>query len=125
MSVVLVGTSDAGRLAVQSDAPMSSRFPSVELPRWSESEEFRSFVHAFERLLPLKKPSNLAQRDCVRLMLGATGGITGSMAQMLNLRPNWRFEIAARALDWPTSSMRRPLRPDGGRREGWAPRGSF
>ena len=42
-----MGTSDAV-LAVQSDAQMSSRFPSVELPRWSESEEFRSFVHAFE-----------------------------------------------------------------------------
>ena len=83
MSVVLVGTSDAV-LAVQSDAQMSSRFPSVELPRWSESEEFRSFVHAFERLLPPKKPSNLAQRDCVRMVLGATGGITGSIAQMLN-----------------------------------------
>jgi type II secretory pathway predicted ATPase ExeA len=82
MSVVLVGTADA-RVALQTDAQMSSRFPPIELPRWGESEEFRRFLHAFERLLPLKKPSSLAQRDVVQFVLAATGGITGAIAQLL------------------------------------------
>jgi Cdc6-like AAA superfamily ATPase len=82
MSVVLVGTADAV-VALQTDAQMSSRFPPTQLPRWAESDEFRRFLHAFERLLPLKKPSLLAQRDVVEFVLAATGGITGAIAQLL------------------------------------------
>ena len=68
---------------LQTDAQMSSRFPPTELPRWGESDEFRRFLHAFERLLPLKKPSSLAQRDVVEFVLAATGGLTGAIAQLL------------------------------------------
>lgn len=82
MSVVLVGTADAV-VALQTDAQMSSRFTPMELPRWGESEEFRRFLHAFEKLLPLKRPSSLAQRDMVQLVLAATGGLTGAVAHML------------------------------------------
>jgi type II secretory pathway predicted ATPase ExeA len=82
MSVVLVGTSDAV-VALQTDAQMISRFTPMELPRWGESEEFRKFLHAFERLLPLKNPSALAQRDAVQFILAATGGLTGAISQLL------------------------------------------
>ncbi len=82
MSVVLGGTSDAV-VALQTDPQMSSRFAPMELPRWSESEEFRKLLHAFERLLLLKRPSSLAQRELVQFVLAATGGLTGSVAQLL------------------------------------------
>ena len=82
MSVVLVGTADAV-VALQTDPQMSSRFTPMELPRWGESEEFRRFLHAFERLLPLKLPSSLAQRDLVQFVLAVTGGLTGAIAQLL------------------------------------------
>lgn len=82
MSVVLVGTADAV-VALQTDAQMSSRFTPIELPRWGESEEFRKFLHAFERLLPLKNPSGLAQRDLVQFVLAVTGGLTGAISQLL------------------------------------------
>ena len=82
MCVVLVGTADAV-VALQTDAQMSSRFTPMELPRWSETEEFRRFLHAFEKLLPLKRPSSLAQRDSVQFVLAATGGLTGAVANML------------------------------------------
>jgi type II secretory pathway predicted ATPase ExeA len=84
MSVVLVGTADAV-VALQTDSQMSSRFAPVELPRWSESEEFRRFLHAFEKLLPLKRPSSLAQRNLVQFVLATTGGLTGAVAQLLTL----------------------------------------
>ncbi|CAN7746933.1 TniB family NTP-binding protein [Variovorax sp. LjRoot130] len=84
MSVVLVGTADAV-VALQTDPQMSSRFSPVELPRWSESEDFRRFLHAFEKLLPLRRPSSLAQRDLVRFVLATTGGLTGAVAQLLTL----------------------------------------
>ena len=82
MSVVLVGTADAV-VALQTDPQMSSRFTPMELPRWGESEEFRRFLHAFEKLLPLKHPSSLAQRDLVQFVLAATGGLTGAIAHLL------------------------------------------
>lgn len=82
MCVVLVGTADAV-VALQTDAQMSSRFTPMELPRWSETEEFRRFLHAFEKLLPLKRPSSLAKRDSVQFVLAATGGLTGAVANML------------------------------------------
>ena len=83
MSVVLVGTYDAV-VALRTDAQMTSRFAPVELPRWTESDEFRKFLAAFVRLLPLKRPSALANRDVVQFVLAATGGITGAVAQLLN-----------------------------------------
>ena len=82
MCVVLVGTADAV-VALQTDAQMSSRFTPMELPRWSETEEFRRFLHAFEKLLPLKRPSSLAQRDSVQFVLATTSGLTGAVANML------------------------------------------
>jgi len=61
LSVVLVGTADAP-IALHSDAQMSSRFSPIEIPRWRETEEFRGFLAAFARLLPLRKASALTER---------------------------------------------------------------
>ncbi len=58
---------------------MNSRFTPMELPRWRESEDFRRFLHAFEKLLPLKRASSLAQRDLVQFVLAATSGLTGAV----------------------------------------------
>lgn len=82
MAVVLVGISDT-KIALQTDAQMSSRFPGMQLPRWSESDEFRRFLHAFEKLLPLKQASGLAQRDIVQFVLSMTGGLTGAIATLI------------------------------------------
>ena len=62
---------------------MSSRFTPMELPRCGESKEFRKFLHAFERLLSLKKPSSLAERELVQFVLAASVGLTGAVAQLL------------------------------------------
>lgn len=80
--IVLVGTADAP-IALQTDAQMSSRFAPFEITRWRESEEFRRFLAAFERVLPLRKPSDLAQRAIVQYVLGASSGLTGEVARLL------------------------------------------
>ena len=67
-----MGTSDAP-IALQTDAQMSSRFPSFEVPRWSENDEFRRFLAAFGTLLPLRKPSDLIDRSIVQFMLATSG----------------------------------------------------
>ena len=81
--VVAVGTSDAP-VALQTDPQMSSRFAPFELPRWSESEDFRRLVGAFEQALPLRRASDLVQRPIVQYLVAASGGLLGEVSRMLN-----------------------------------------
>ncbi len=82
-SAVVVGTSGA-LLAPETDAQLRSRFTPFEIPRWRESDEFRRLLSAFERVLPLRRASNLAQRGVVELQLAASGGLTGEISRLLN-----------------------------------------
>lgn len=83
MSIVAVGTSDAP-VAFQSDAQIYSRFAPFEIPRWSESEEFRRLLSAFEAALPLKRPSELTQRPIAQFLIAASGGLLGEVSRLLN-----------------------------------------
>jgi type II secretory pathway predicted ATPase ExeA len=83
LSIVLVGTADAP-LALASDAQMISRFTPFEISRWRESDDLRRLLGAFERILPLRKPSDLMQRPIVQFVLAASGGLTGEISRLLN-----------------------------------------
>jgi Cdc6-like AAA superfamily ATPase len=72
ISMVLVGTRDAV-LALQTDTQMISRYTPFEIPRWRESDGLRRLLAAFERVLPLRKPSDLARREIVQFVLTASG----------------------------------------------------
>ncbi len=82
ISVVAVGTSDAP-IAFQSDSQMSSRFTLFEIPRWSESDDFRRLLRAFEQALPLRRPSDLVQRPIVQFLISASGGLLGEVSRLL------------------------------------------
>ena len=82
-SIVVVGTADAP-LALASDPQMISRFTPLEIPRWRESDDLRRLLGAFERVLPLRKPSDLMQRPVVQFILVASGGLTGEISRLLN-----------------------------------------
>jgi DNA polymerase III delta prime subunit len=56
--VVCAGVQGVERL-VQNDLQLSSRFPVTKLPRWSEGRLFATFLQAYERSLPLQRPSHL------------------------------------------------------------------
>ncbi|SAL54512.1 TniB transposition protein [Caballeronia sordidicola] len=83
ISMVMVGTRDAV-LAFQTDTQMISRYTPFEIPRWRESEGLRRLLAAFERVLPLRKPSDLSRREIVQFVLSATGGLTGEISSLLN-----------------------------------------
>lgn len=83
MTIVLVGTHDA-EIALQTDSQMSGRFARFEMPRWQESEAFRGLLAAFERVPPLRRPSNLSRREVVSAVLAASGGLTGEVSRLLN-----------------------------------------
>jgi len=82
-SMILVGTHDAV-IALQTDAQMVSRFTPFEVPRWQESEAFRRLLAAFERVLPLRLPSELAQREIAQYVLATSGGLTGEISRIIN-----------------------------------------
>jgi hypothetical protein len=63
---------------------MISRFTPFEIPRWRESDDLRRLLGAFERVLPLRKPSDLMQRSIVQFILVASGGLTGEISRLLN-----------------------------------------
>ena len=81
--MVLVGTRDAV-LALQTDTQMMSRYTPFEIPRWRESDGLRRLLAAFERVLPLRNPSDLARREIVQFVLSASGGLTGEISTLLN-----------------------------------------
>jgi hypothetical protein len=83
ISMVLVGTRDAV-LALQTDTQMISRYTPFEIPRWRERDGLRRLLAAFERVLPLRKPSDLARREIVQFVLSASGGLTGEISTLLN-----------------------------------------
>lgn len=83
-SIVALGTRDA-LAAVQTDPQIASRFPGLELPRWQENEELRSFLAGFERQLPLRKASRISDnRAIVNSIMNASGGLTGDIAALLS-----------------------------------------
>lgn len=82
ISIVAVGTADAP-LAFQTDAQMRSRFTPFEIPCWTESEDFRRLLRAFEEVLPLRKGSDLAERPVVQFLIAASGGLLGEISRIL------------------------------------------
>ena len=56
--IVGVGIKDAYR-AIQTDSQLANRFEPAVLPRWEMDKNFLRLLMSFERMLPLKQPSNL------------------------------------------------------------------
>lgn len=81
-SIVALGTRDAVA-AMHSDSQIASRFLDFELPCWQEDQGFRRFLAAYERLLPLRKPSQLAERAIANTLLHLSKGITGNITALL------------------------------------------
>lgn len=80
--MVAIGSHDA-RIAIQTDLQVASRFEPCHLPRWGATEEFRGFLAAFLKGLPLHEPSDITGRDALHLLLTRSGGITGRITLIL------------------------------------------
>jgi hypothetical protein len=80
ISIIAVGTKDAFHV-FQSDPQMANRFDPVPLQRWQMDNEYLRLLVSYEKLLPLKEKSDLANRPLASKILsltdGTIGGITG------------------------------------------------
>lgn len=80
--IVAVGTRDAFR-AVQTDPQLSNRFEPALLPHWNMDTEYLQLLKSFEKILPLKNPSNLIQKDIALKILSKSEGIIGEISSLL------------------------------------------
>lgn len=80
--IVGVGTKDAYN-AIQTDPQLANRFEPVVLPRWEMGTEYLKLLASFERMLPLKNPSNLVDTALALKLLSMSEGIIGELSEVL------------------------------------------
>ena len=83
LTIVLAGTREAySALSIGNET--STRFPALELPRWNNDRKFRSFVATYEKCLPLKKASNMADNaELVNALFYQSEGLIGKAVNLL------------------------------------------
>jgi hypothetical protein len=69
--------------AIQTDPQMANRFEPVALPRWEMNRDFQMLLASFERILPLQKPSGLAERALALRLLALSEGTIGALSSLL------------------------------------------
>jgi Cdc6-like AAA superfamily ATPase len=80
--IVGVGTRDAFR-AIQTDLQLSNRFDRALLPRWSNDEVFRRLLATFERIIPLRHPSELIDGALADKIYSMSEGYLGEISRLL------------------------------------------
>ncbi len=112
--IVGVGTKEAIR-AIQNDPQLANRFEPEPLPKWQMDEEYLKLLMSFERMLPLKKPSNLIETSMATKILSLSEGIIGEMSMLLRRAAVTAIETGSEcidlkiinAIDWSIPSQRR------------------
>lgn len=84
ISIVGCGTGDLLR-AVSIDPQIQNRFTPALLPKWQMNKEFRQLLMSFERVLPLRRPSNLHESILASKILAMSEGTIGELSSLLNL----------------------------------------
>lgn len=83
LSIILAGTFEAhSALSIRGET--NSRFPSIELPMWSNGKKFRSFVATYETCLPFKEASDLAENEqLINKLYYESDGLIGKTVRLL------------------------------------------
>lgn len=98
LRITAFGTEDAHH-AISSDGQLERRFQRYHLPRWSENENFRSFLAAYESFLPLKKPSELWSAGKVKYLLKETGGNMDAIVKRITRGAVWAIIDGKESID--------------------------
>ena len=81
--LVGIGTAEAMR-AVQTDPQLANRFAPEILPKWTMNAELARLLASFERVIPLRLPSQLAAPELAGRIVELAGGTIGEMSTLLN-----------------------------------------
>jgi len=83
--IVLVGIKEALN-ATNTDFQISSRFKPLYLKRWNFGNEYLSLLKSIEKILPLKKESNLAgDNKFAEIIIENSEGLLGEIIEIINL----------------------------------------
>jgi len=112
--LVGLGTPEALR-AVQADPQLANRFEPVALPRWRMGQDFLRLLASFERVLPLRQPSQLAAEPLACKLLALSEGNLGALVTLLTSAAIFAVRTGGEqindhvlaALDWVPPSERR------------------
>jgi hypothetical protein len=112
--LVGVGTIDAAR-AIQTDEQLVNRFRPVALRRWQMNRDWQMLLASFERILPLRNPSRLADISLATTLLAWSEGTIGELASLLRAAATVAVETGEeritekliKGLDWLPPSSRR------------------
>jgi hypothetical protein len=112
--LVGVGTFDALR-AIQTDPQLTNRFEPMVLRLWRMNREWQMLLTSFERILPLRKPSHLAELSIATLLLSWTEGTIGELSSLLRKAAIAAIETGEeritenilKRVDWMPPSARR------------------
>lgn len=80
--LVAVGTGEALH-AVQSDDQLANRFEPVGLPPWRRGDEYLQLLSTLEAVLPLRRPSQLANPPLAEKILSLAEGILGEIVSIV------------------------------------------
>lgn len=80
--IVGAGTAEA-HVAILSDSQLANRFEPFLLPQWKLNDNFRRLLSSFEKILPLKKPSNLPEKELTIEIYSMSGGWIGEVDTLL------------------------------------------
>ncbi|WP_199099124.1 TniB family NTP-binding protein [Dyella sp. ASV21] len=81
LPIIAMGTEGAAE-AFRSDKHMDKRFDRLVLPTWSVGPELAALLTSVARILPLRRPSHLATKDIMELLVDETDG---SLHDMMTL----------------------------------------
>lgn len=82
--IVAVGIKEALN-AVNTDSQIANRFVPEFLPKWRYNEDYIRLLASFERLLPLRKPSELINEGISKKILEMSDGTIGEISTILSL----------------------------------------
>jgi len=80
--LVGVGTAEALR-AIRSDDQLANRFEPFALPPWSDDEAYRRLLSTLEAVLPLRRPSGLAEPMLAGKILSTAEGVLGEVVAIV------------------------------------------
>ena len=114
ITLVGLGTKEALR-ALQADPQLANRFEPAALPPWQLDQEFQMLLASFERALPLRQPSGLADEKLARKLLALSEGSLGELSVLLTSAAVYAVQSGAErideqvlaAIDWVMPSERR------------------
>lgn len=82
LPLIAAGTAEAHN-AITTDDQLSSRLQPVMLPRWEEGNEFLRLLVTMEKMLPLRKPSNLTKSSLAEEIMSLSEGVLGEAISLL------------------------------------------